>query len=241
MLGSGIPLRLHRRAAASQGSRRETQRNHISWAVDAQVRSDRRMRAQLLLLIVVATTLSAQSFSIGAKVGVPFSDPLGGSGESQAFVIGPSLEVRLPKEFAVEASAIYHRLGQTALFAFDAGTSNSVFSIRTRGNSWEFPVIGKYYFRPRGARWQPYAGLGAGFRTVGFENNQTILSGSNLSTTLLPHRGTLRSSCRRLGSRRHTAAFGTFCILARNPLHALGRPGPLLPKNETGVFLGFSF
>jgi hypothetical protein len=149
--------------------------------------------------------------------------------------------VRLPKGFAVEASAIYHRLGQTALFAFDAGTSNSVVSLRTRGNSWQFPVIGKHYFRPRAARWQPYAGVGAGFRTVGFENNQTILSGSNLSTTLLhtEDRSGLRVGASGVaGIRLHS---GRFAFSPEVRYTRWGAQDPLLPKNETGVFLGFSF
>ncbi len=38
--------------------------------------------------------------------------------ESRPYAIGPTVEVRLPAGFAIEASALYRRLGQTTAFNY---------------------------------------------------------------------------------------------------------------------------
>jgi hypothetical protein len=82
--------------------------------------------------------------------------------ESRPYTVGPSVEFRLPAGFAIEIDALYRRLGlrDSGLTAF---TSYDAFTDRWRGNAWEFPLLGKYYFRKR-ERWQPFAGAGMGMR-----------------------------------------------------------------------------
>src|SRR5690348_2799796 len=100
-----------------------------------------------LLLLCGIRIASAQAISIGVKAGVPFTDAMIQSNdESRPYIVGPSLEVRLPAGFAIEADALYRRIGssQSAHFAVingDIGPFFSSFSNRVRGNSWEFPVI----------------------------------------------------------------------------------------------------
>ena len=79
------------------------------------------MRVHLLALLAIP--LSAQPVSVGVKVGVPFTDPIGRNGESRPYTIGPTVEVRLPAGFAVEASALYRRLGQTYTYSYVSGTN----------------------------------------------------------------------------------------------------------------------
>ncbi len=40
------------------------------------------------------------------------------------------------------------------------------FRYRERANSWQFPLLGKYYFRPRGSGWEPFIGTGYTLRTI---------------------------------------------------------------------------
>jgi hypothetical protein len=87
------------------------------------------------------------------------------------------VEIRLPANFAIEIDALYRRLGNSG-FAYQLnsgvayqliGTSNSYFN-RDRGNSWEFPFLGKYYFR-RGTGWQPFVATGWSLRGTWFHND----------------------------------------------------------------------
>ena len=120
-------------------------------------------------LVVLAAPLCAQSISIGGKIGVPFADPTGRYGESRPYIFGPTVEVRLPAGFAIEASALYRRLGRTDSYNYGPDGATNITN-RARGNAWAFPVIGKYYFRERRERWQPYLGTGWSLQTVGWHH-----------------------------------------------------------------------
>ncbi len=89
--------------------------------------------------------LPAQSLSFGVKAGVPATDAIQGSfgnhAEAPRYTVGPMLELGLPFSFGVEVDALYRRTGYS--------TSNEAFGItnltRVRANSWEFPILLKYY------------------------------------------------------------------------------------------------
>ena len=110
------------------------------------------------LLLLAAGAAAAQPLTFGVKAGVPFIDPYGPPGESLPFSGGGSVELRLPARFGIEASALYRRIGQSYSYTLLPGGDAPRYSTRFRGNSWEFPMIGKYYFRPRNAAWQPFVG-----------------------------------------------------------------------------------
>ena len=101
--------------------------------------------------------------------------------ESRRYIVGPSIEFRLPAGFAVEVDALYQRLGNSANFSIPPGvnllgvSTENLLSSRQHGNSWEFPVLGKYYFR-RASSWQPFLGTGFAFRTIGVHSDTTSLS-----------------------------------------------------------------
>jgi Outer membrane protein beta-barrel domain len=154
--------------------------------------------AIVLIFIGFSPTIppaAAQWISFGVKGG---GVPVGSTGflnDSSPFVVGPSVEFRLPAGFAVETGALYQRLGSNARFVVlgDTPGAPTQFEQRVRGNSWQFPVLGKHYFRTRTAPWQPFVGAGFAFGTGWFhEQSASIGSGQNLA--LLPPRADYRSS-----------------------------------------------
>ena len=149
------------------------------------------MRACFLLLLAVP--LCAQTVSIGGKIGAPLTDPMGRYGESRPYAVGPTVEVRLPAGFAIEGSALYRRLGSTSAFNYGPDGSSRIID-RARGNAWEFPVIGKYYFREHRERWQPYLGMGWSLQTVGWHHEgSTTTTNTGGSPVVVPFDGHTRS------------------------------------------------
>jgi hypothetical protein len=115
--------------------------------------------------IVLTGALSAQAVSVGVLGGVPFTDPTGSGDVSKHFTIGPSLEFRLPANFAIEADALYRRIGEDTQFSLLSGSAITTSLMnRQRGNTWQFPILGKYYFGQQASRWRPFVGTGYSFR-----------------------------------------------------------------------------
>src|SRR5882724_11163707 len=151
----------------------------------------------LFFLLMTAGSASAQFqfMSIGVKGGASLTDPSGNRDESRRYIVGPSVEFRLPGNFAVEASALYQRLGTSTGYAFNytsivgpGGISYPFIASylnRQRANAWEFPIVGKYYFRSRSALWRPYIATGYSLRTVGIQNSTrvTTVDSTGASTT----------------------------------------------------------
>jgi hypothetical protein len=115
-------------------------------------------------IIMAGESLCGQGVSFGVLGGVPFNNPTGVGDESRRYVIGPSMEVRLPAGFAMEADALYRRIGSDTSFYLQDGIVSASFHERARGNSWEFPILGKYYFRSQSSKWRPFVGTGFSFR-----------------------------------------------------------------------------
>lgn len=144
----------------------------------------------VLLVSIAAGILSAQPVSIGVLGGVPLVDQTAGNDESRPYMIGPSIEVRLPAGFALEADALYQRIGNTSSFGLIGsflGTGVAAVTsetTRTRANEWEFPLLGKYYFR-RNSAWQPFVGTGWAFRfgETHESGNETIINAGASSGT----------------------------------------------------------
>jgi hypothetical protein len=150
------------------------------------------MKTILFVFVTIATNqvASAQLVSIGAIGGVPFLAPNQGGDESRPYIVGPSVEFRLPAGFAIEVDALYRRIGNTFRFNFSAigaglnvVPATSFYINRQRGNDWEFPFLGKYYFRPRTARWQPFLSTGWALRTVSFHQDisETVIDANGNS------------------------------------------------------------
>jgi opacity protein-like surface antigen len=115
-----------------------------------------------LLLCLGASGAFAQ-FSFGVRGGVPFTNffqaaPGAGAINSSAtrFTLGPTVELRLPAGFGLEADALYRH------FHYDA-SSNLVDQVlhSTASNAWEFPLLAKY--RMKGAFVRPFLDAGVAF------------------------------------------------------------------------------
>jgi hypothetical protein len=125
------------------------------------------------LAFLSGNVMVAQPVSVGVKTGIWTADDVSGTlhPESKRYIVGPTLEVRLPLRFSFEFDALYRRLGFTGYISSIGfyGTH------RERDNSWEFPMIAKYRFP--GALVHPFAGVGYAPRTV---HGTAIFSGCTL-------------------------------------------------------------
>ncbi|MGH9613224.1 MAG: hypothetical protein ACRD4P_09120 [Bryobacteraceae bacterium] len=95
-------------------------------------------------LAAISTTLSGQPIGFGIKAGIPLTDPVqvqnaGQQVNTHRWIVGPTVEVRLPFHFAVEADALYR--------TFDYHTELSQVlpaSIKASTSLWEVPLLVKY-------------------------------------------------------------------------------------------------
>ena len=215
------------------------------------------MKKQVLLITFLAMEgLSAfgQNVSFGVIGGVPFTEQTSNADESRRYIVGPSVEVRLPAGFAIEADALYQRIGNTSFFSVLPASIGSGVSLgtpgvtsfvnRVRGNSWEFPVLGKYYFRPHTAAWQPYAASGWAFRTIGFHDavSETYIDEKGVSHPL-NYRSQFRTgpdvgAVFAAGIRFHR---GRLAVLPEVRYTRWGGSDNLTRKNEAGFLLGVRF
>lgn len=112
------------------------------------------------LLFLCAGILSAQTFSVGVKGGVPLTGDLGSyyaTSESRRYTVGPMVTAGLPLRFRLEFAALYRRVGFRASDGFLGGS----YTERDRGNSWEFPIV------VRRTLWRGvYAGIGYAPRVI---------------------------------------------------------------------------
>ena len=84
-------------------------------------------------------------------------------------MVGPTVDIRLPKRFSMEVDALYQRFGFTGYYY----AGDSFGTVRERTNSWEFPVILKYRLPIR--LMHPFVGIGYAPRIV---NGSGISSGT---------------------------------------------------------------
>ncbi len=211
-----------------------------------------------VLMVASVGAAWSQAVSVGVKGGIPLLDTLSSHDESRPYIVGPFVEIRLPAGFAIEADALYRRVGNSNFGSLLSGANLlapdgavvqgpyiSTFSNRQRGNSWEFPLLGKYYFRTRALGWQPFLGSGFALRTtVGFhaDTTRTVVAASGTPTTTSFQRdfrppldvGAVVSA----GVRFHAGR------LALAPEFRYTRWGGVenpLNRNEAGALLGISF
>lgn len=208
------------------------------------------------MIIAADRNASAQTVSIGVKGGVPLVDRTVSKDESRPYIVGPYIEIRLPAGFAVEADALYQRIGDTAGFGFpganiiavgtgfNQGPITTSFINRQRGNSWEFPLLGKYYFRPGESGLRPFVATGWAFRTISVHSdvNETNIDSSGLAHSL-SFNGYYRSSLGvgavfSAGVRFHA---GRVSFVPEIRYTRWGASDNFVSKNEAGLLLGISF
>lgn len=107
--------------------------------------------------------------SIGAKGGFFFDSttPAGDTrrtstqDESRAYTVGGAVEARLTDRWSLGVDALYKRLGSTTETTDLLGGYSIA---RIRSNVWEFPMYGRYSFRPWDAKLRPFAAGGYSIR-----------------------------------------------------------------------------
>ena len=203
--------------------------------------------AHSLLLLLAAAAAPAQTVSFGVKGGIPLIAPNTWNDESRPYIIGPSVEVRLPAGFAIEADALYRRIGNSFAYSFITGTATGSYTSRVRGNSWEFPLLAKYYFHFKQSGWQPFVGTGYAFRTIHYHDDSyySIPSGTNL-VGIAPS-GPVSSN---YGSSLEVGAvisagvryrIGRFALLPEVRYTRWGGTENGMRRNEANVMLGINF
>jgi hypothetical protein len=123
----------------------------------------------LLLLLLTAVCAPAQiGFGFGIKAGVPLTDfvevaqspNFGFNTDTQRYIVGPTVELRLPFGLGVEFDALYRKLNYEGTGTLlDVLTNN-----KTTGNAWEFPLLLKY--RLPGTLLRPYIDAGVAWDTL---------------------------------------------------------------------------
>jgi hypothetical protein len=147
------------------------------------------MKRILWLSLLATNAFAAGPLSFGIRAGVPLTDFIDSvnsgnlvvTSDTHRYIIGPSLELRLPAGFGFEVDALYRRLNYNASFNLvDVFTNN-----QTTGNAWEFPLLVKY--RLKTPLVKPYVDAGLAFDTLSGVK-QTVVS------TLSPNRLTTTTS-----------------------------------------------
>jgi hypothetical protein len=137
-------------------------------------------------------------FSIGVKGGIPFSDASGVrpdsgcisigcaffnfSSETKRYTLGPTIELRLPLGFALEADALYSRLsydtfrfGSLFVPANDESTFTSI-----KLERWQFPILVKWRYGNHRVR--PFVDGGLSVDHIsGIDGRTTLISHDSFS------------------------------------------------------------
>ena len=158
------------------------------------------MRLPLILLAGAASAF-AQPVTFGVRAGEPLTDFvstvqsqnfIGALGRmvdftsnTRPYVLGATVEVRLPAGLGLELDALYRRLNYSGA---DVTSTTQVSAISsTSANAWEFPLLLKYRFGPKIVR--PYVDAGFAWDTLsGLKQSirQTIATITSSSTTSSP-------------------------------------------------------
>ena len=151
------------------------------------------MKLTLLLMFSSAAALAQPvSFGFGVKGGLPltdFIDTVSGSrttvsSVTNRYIVGPTVELRLPFGLGVEADALYRHFSYNST----ASLVDVLATLRTTSNDWEFPLLLKKRFRGVGPV-RPFVDAGVSFNKITgltqtvsnlvFPNRLTTTSNSN--------------------------------------------------------------
>ena len=156
----------------------------------------------LLLSLAGAAFAFAQPVTFGVRVGEPLTDfvstvqsqSVGGAlgqladfrSNTRPYILGPTVELRLPAGLGIELDALYRRLNYSGTDVTSGVTTTTTIS-STSADAWEFPLLLKYRFHipvvkpyvDAGFAWDTLAGLKQSIR-------QTVATITSASTTSTP-------------------------------------------------------
>lgn len=141
-----------------------------------------------LCSFVFISLAPAQPVIAGLKIGVPFSDAFANgypsitalTASSNAYTLGPYVEVRLPLHLSIEADALYRGLHFNSITGSNAA------------GQWDFPIMAKYKFLKGPVKPYVEGGLDfnhltdvANFVTVNHSSNFGVALGAGVEIHLL--------------------------------------------------------
>lgn len=109
----------------------------------------------------------------------------------KVYLVGPSVEVRLPFRLAVEFDALYSRVNgeQTNTTVGSGGQFTTIGTVTAQqtANRWEFPLLAKFRI-PAGHHVHPFVGVGPNFSILSQQRykSATVFSGQPVSQTSFP-------------------------------------------------------
>jgi hypothetical protein len=120
----------------------------------------------ILMFLFGCTLAAAQPISLQLKAGVPMTSVLDTVSAARTtvnhltnpYILGAGVELRLPAGFGVEFDALYRR------FSYDANIFETVTSLNTSANNWQFPLLVKK--RLSGGLARPFLGAGVNFNKI---------------------------------------------------------------------------
>ena len=143
----------------------------------------------LLMLVFGAISAVSQPFGFGVKGGVPLTDfvsaidtgTLRFNTAPNRYIVGPTIELRLPFGFGIEVDALYRHLQYSSTQPVGVVVNDA----RTTGDAWEFPILAKYRLPTKVVR--PYVDGGVAFDALaGLKQTltQTVLPTRAVTTTV---------------------------------------------------------
>lgn len=133
----------------------------------------------ILTFLICAAAVCAQPFSFGVKGGIPATDMVNaatvvaGGGSltrtsayqqiNHRYIVGPTVELKLPAGFSIELDALYRHLNYSGQDT-SASLTNSSRITDVKANAWEFPLLLKYRMRKGIVR--PYVDAGVAWDTL---------------------------------------------------------------------------
>lgn len=135
-------------------------------------------RVSLILGVLICglpALAQTSRFSFGAVGGARLSPgaPADTHDESPVYTVGAAFEVSLGDHFAAEVNGLYRRFGYSSVsdvlrstdpYPAGAGVLVAYILSRTRADSVEFPILGKYYFGRRNPRGRFFVATGYSFQ-----------------------------------------------------------------------------
>ena len=122
----------------------------------------------LSLLLFGAICAFSQPVGFGVKGGIPLTNFVSAvhsgtfdyDSSTNRYIVGPTVELRLPAGFGVEFDALYRRLHYDG----SGFVGNAFTTTQTTGNNWEFPLLLKYRLPSEVVR--PYVDAGIAWNTL---------------------------------------------------------------------------
>lgn len=146
---------------------------------------------RILLLMFGCTAAYGQLLSYGVKGGLPLTDFIDTTSGSQAavssitnrYIVGPTVELRLPFGVGIEAEALYRHFSYRSV----SNLVDAISTLTTTSGNWEFPILLKkrftygpiHPFVDAGVSFDKIAGVSQTLQTLALPSHTTTSSSGN--------------------------------------------------------------